>query len=176
MTDTGGVVETNSIKQLKKRKPQTKRKDRSSRVLEKFLNEMLRRDIETVNQESAMLSKLVSQLEAILLNIKLKLKYNDLQLSLQEYREKISQSNLNINLDSILQNQYNPQPYQNQYNPQLHQNQHNSQLQQGVKQDDLDNVVSFATKTKLPDLSAFNSDGTAVLPDGELFTSTPLIT
>jgi hypothetical protein len=176
MTGTNITVETGNIKQLKKRKLQTKRKERSSRALEKFLHEMLQRDIEAVNQESAMLSKLVSQLEAILLNIKLKLKYNDLQLSLQEYREKVSQSNLNVNLDSILQNQYNPQPYQNQYNSQLYQNQPNSQLQQNAKQDNPDNVVSFSVKSKLPDLSAFNSDGTAVLPDGELFTSTPLIT
>jgi hypothetical protein len=175
MTDNN-TVEVNNAKQLKKRKLKTKRKNQSSRTLEKFLHEMLQRNIETVNRESAMLNQLVTQLEAILLNIKLKLKYNDLQLSLQEYKEKISQSNLSINLDSILQNQHSPQSYQNQYNPQLYQNQYNLQPQQNTKQSNYDSVSNSPVKPKLPDLSAFNSDGTAVLPDGELFTSTPLIT
>jgi len=90
-----------------------------------------------------------------------------LQLSLQEYKEKISQSNLNINLDLLLQNQYGFQPYQNQYNP---------QTQQSTQQPNFDNVYNFPVEPKSPNLSAFNSDGTAVLPDGEIFTSTPLIT
>jgi hypothetical protein len=105
-----------------------------------------------------MLNQLTTQLEAILLNLKLKLKYNELQLSLQEYREKISQSNININLEPIIQNQYNFQPQQN------------------TKQPNFDNVYNFPIESKIPNLSAFNSDGTAVLPGGDIFTSTPVIT
>jgi len=158
---------TDSIKQSKRRRLYTKKRKQSDKTLEKFLMETLQRDIEDVNQESAMLNQLVTQLEAALLNIKLRLKYNELQLSLQEYKEKISQSNLNINLDLLLQNQYGFQPYQNQYNP---------QTQQSTQQPNFDNVYNFPVEPKSPNLSAFNSDGTAVLPDGEIFTSTPLIT
>jgi len=156
--DTNNTLVTDSIKQIKRRRPYTKRRKQSDKTLEKFLMETLQRDIEDVNQESAMLNQLVTQLEAALLNIKLRLKYNELQLSLQEYKEKISQSNLNINLEPIIQNQYN------------------FQSQQNTKQPNFDNVYNFPIEPKIPDLSAFNPDGTAVLPGGEIFTSTPLIT
>jgi len=166
-TTENNTVGIDSVKQIKRRRSYTKRKKQSNKNLEKFLVEMLQRDVEAVNQESAMLSQLVTQLEAALLNIKLRLKYNELQLSLQEYREKISQSNLNINLDPLIQSQYGFQPYQNQYNP---------QTQQNTKQSNFDSLYKSPTEPKIPDLSAFNSDGTAVLPGGEIFTSTPLIT
>ena len=149
---------TDSIRQPKKRKPYKKRKTQTDMALEEFLTEMFQRDIESVNKESAMLNQLTTQLEAILLNLKLKLKYNELQLSLQEYREKVSQSNLNINLEPIIQNQYNFQPQQN------------------TKQPNFNNVYNFPIEPKIPDLSAFNPDGTAVLPGGDIFTSTPVIT
>jgi len=119
---------------------------------------MFQRDVEAINQESAILNQLITQLEAVLLNLKLKIKYNELQLSLKEYREKISNSNLNINLEQVLQSQYSFQPYQN------------------PKQPNFDGVYNPPTEPKIPDLSAFNSDGTAVLPGGDIFTSTPLIT
>jgi len=156
--DTNNTLVTDSIKQIKRRRPYTKRRKQSDKTLEKFLMETLQRDIEDVNQESAMLNQLVTQLEAALLNIKLRLKYNELQLSLQEYKEKISQSNLNINLEPIIQNQYN------------------FQSQQNTKQPNFDNVYNFPIEPKIPDLSAFNPDGTAVLPGGDIFTSTPVIT
>jgi len=69
---------TDSIKQSKRRRSYTKKRKQSDKTLEKFLMEALQRDIEDVNQESAMLNQLVTQLEAALLNIKLRLKYNEL--------------------------------------------------------------------------------------------------
>jgi len=157
-TDNHDTLETDSIKQIKRREPYKKRKNQSDKTLERFLIEMLQRDIEIVNQESAMLNQLITQLEAVLLNVKLKLKYNELQLFLQEYREKISQSNLNMNLDLTLPIQYNTQSYQNTTQP------------------NFGNVYNSPVEPKIPDLSAFNSEGTAVLPGGDLFTSTPIIT
>jgi len=166
-TTNNNTLETDSTKQIKRRKPYIKRKNQSNKTLERFLIEMLKRDMETVNQESAMLNQLITQLEAVLLNIKLKLKYNELQLFLQEYREKISQSNLNINLDLTLPIQYNTQLQQNQYN---------TQPKPNTTQPNLGNVYNSTVEPKIPDLSAFNSEGTAVLPGGDVFTSTPIIT
>lgn len=138
-------------------KPKRARRKQSS--IKALLNELLSRDLNQLNQENSELAEAVSLLEAAVVNIKFKIKLNELHSYIESNK-------------SYLENI----PITSQFNPGILTNITPKSASQPIITSQPTHIVDSKFNSNL-DTSFYNQDGLAVIPgeNGDLLTGTPII-